>query len=132
MKKDFDNWNIKKKEIHEQKPSVFCHPREIWWCSLGYNVGFEQDGTGKNFDRPVVVIRSFNLNIFFGVALTGSKKKGKYYFPLGKIDGREASVILSQIRLIDTKRLVRKMAILDKNTFEQLKKALKGTLFDEL
>ena len=131
MKKDFDKWNIKKKEIHNQKPAVFCHTREVWWCAIGFNVGFEQDGTGKNFDRPVIVIRVFNLNIFLGVALTGNKKIGRYYFPLGKIEGRDASVILSQVRLIDTKRLVRKIATIDKNTFEELKKALKGALFDE-
>ena len=131
MKKDFDKWNTKKKEIHNQKSAVFCHPREIWWCALGYNVGFEQDGTGKNFDRPIVVIRVFNLNVFFGVALTGNKKTGKYYFPIGNIKGSEASVILSQVRLIDTKRLVRKIAVIDSNTFGQLKKALKGALFDE-
>ena len=130
MKKDFDKWNIKKKEIHWQKSSVFCHPREIWWCSLGVNVGFEQDGTGNNFDRPVLVIRGFNQNIFFGAALTGVRREEKYYFPIGKIEGKEASVVLSQVRLIDTKRLVRKMTTLDECVFENVKKALKKTLFD--
>lgn len=129
MEKDFDRWNTKKKEIHGQEPKIFCHPREIWWCSLGVNIGFEQDGTGKNFDRPVVVIKSFNKNVFFGVALTGSKRTGKYYFPVGKLDGREASVILSQVRLIDTKRFIRKMGTLEKECFSALKLALQKTLF---
>lgn len=131
MRKDFDKWNIKKKEIHSQKLAVFCHQREIWWCSLGTNIGFEQDGTGRNFDRPVLVIRGFNESIFFGAALTSNNRKGKFYFPIGKVEDREASVILSQVRLIDTKRLIKKAAIIDKDLFEKIKNALKKALFNE-
>jgi len=69
MQKDFDKWNEKKKFINKQELAKFCHSREIWWCSIGTNIGFEQDGTGKNFDRPILVIRGFNENLFFGVAL---------------------------------------------------------------
>ena len=130
MHKDFDEWNDKKKIIDGKDSPKFCHPREAWWCCLGVNVGFEQDGTGKNFDRPIVVIRGFNENIFLGVALTGRKKTGRYYFSLGEIEGREASAVLSQIRLIDSKRLVRKITMLDKKLFRELKHALKITLFD--
>ena len=128
MKKDFDGWNKEKKQIHQGK-GVFCHEREVWWCSLGVNVGSEQDGTGEHFDRPIVVIRGFNEDIFFGVALTGKKREGKHYFFLGKIEEREASAILSQVRLIDTKRLVRKITMIDETIFNELKDALKELLF---
>lgn len=127
--KDFDGWNIKKKAVHHDGAPAFCHPREIWWCALGVNVGYEQDGTGKNFDRPVVVIRGFNERLFFGVALTGKKKAGKYYFSLGEVEGRESSAVLSQVRLIDTKRLIRKIVTLDEETFEKLRESLKNVLF---
>jgi mRNA interferase MazF len=79
MEKDFDTWNSKKKEVHKQEAPPFYHQREIWWCSLGLNVGFEMDGTGERFDRPVLVLKGFNKNTFLGVALTGRKKEGKYY-----------------------------------------------------
>lgn len=127
--KDFDIWNIEKKKIHHETVAPFYHQREVWWCSLGVNVGSEQDGTGKNFDRPVVVIKGFNKDIFFGVALTGKRKEGKYYLPLGTIEDREASAVLSQVKLIDAKRLVRKIATLDQALFEQLKVAVQKTLF---
>ncbi len=130
MDKDFDGWNIEKRALHAGGKKTFCHPREIWWCALGVNIGFEQDGTGKNFDRPILVIRGFNENIFWGVALTGRKKQGKFYFPIGLIEGREASVVLSQIRIIDTKRLIRKMATINDAIFQELKNALQRTLFD--
>lgn len=129
MKKDFDKWNDEKKKIQSELIPPFCHAREVWWCSLGVNVGFEQDGTGEHFDRPVVVIRGFNKSVFFGVALTGRKRKGMYYFPVGRIEEREASAILSQVRLIDTKRLVRKITMLNEAVFTELKEKLKKTLF---
>lgn len=129
MKKDFDKWNDEKKKIQSESVAPFCHAREVWWCSLGVNVGFEQDGTGEHFDRPVVVIRGFNESVFFGVALTGRKRKGAYYFPVGRIEDREASAILSQVRLIDTKRLVRKITMLDETVFKELKEKLKKVLF---
>lgn len=99
---------------------------------MGINIGDEQDGTGKNFDRPVIIIREFNERIFFGVALIGKKKTGKYYFPLGIVGNREASAVLSQVRLIDGKRLVRKIGMLDEKIFEELKSVLQRTLFDAL
>lgn len=124
MKKDFDTWNGKKKSIQEEEENRRYHERDIWFCSLGVNVGFEQDGTGENFDRPVIIIKGFSADTFFAVALTGRKRDGKYYFFLGEIDGREASAVLSQVRILDTKRLVRKIGVLDKETFSKLKNAL--------
>lgn len=53
MHKDFDSWNSQKKNIHTKGENKFYHPREIWWCSLGINVGFEQDGTGQNIEMRV-------------------------------------------------------------------------------
>ena len=130
MEKNFDGWNDKKKDLERTQGPVFYHAREVWWCSLGINIGFEQDGTGENFDRPVVILKGFNSNVFFGVALTGKHKSGKYYFPLGKIGDRNASAVLSQVRLIDTKRLVRKIETLDEQRFNLLTYAIKKALFE--
>ena len=127
--KDFDSWNGTKKAIDSKGSGAFCHAREVWWCSLGVNIGFEQDGTGKAFDRPVVVIRGFNEHVFFGAALTGRRRFGRYYFPIGMIEGRDASVILSQVRLIDSKRLIKKIATLDEKIFSKLKVAMQQALF---
>lgn len=129
MKKDFDQWNRKKKLLHKQGEEPFYHEREIWWCALGVNVGFEQDGTGSNFDRPILIVRGFNRQTCFCVALTGKKKEGKYYFYLGEIDGRDASAILSQVRLVDTKRLVKKIGMLDEQSFVLLKVKMGVVLF---
>lgn len=127
MQKDFDNWNKRKKEINDEKPN-FYHQREIRWCSLGVNVGFEQDGTSKTYRRPVLILKGFSRNVCLIVPLTTSKKKNPYHVSVGIIEGEEAFVILSQIRLIDTKRLHDRLIILDKNKFEEIRKAVKNLI----
>lgn len=128
MQKDFDQWNEQKKVIHLQNGNRFYRPREIWWCSLGVNVGFEQDGTGEGNQRPVLIIRGFSKNVCLIIPLTTSIKKNLYYIPLGKVDNREAFAIISQIRLVDTKRLTNRLAVLDKSHFETIKKAVRDLI----
>jgi mRNA-degrading endonuclease toxin of MazEF toxin-antitoxin module len=132
MQKDFDRWNNSKKAIHAASPRPFYHAREIWWCAVGNNVGNELDGTGAHHDRPVLVMRPFNAETFFGVALVGHERVGRYYFPIGRVDDRNAVVNLSQARLFDTKRLIRKIGTLDARAFRELTRALALTLFPSL
>jgi mRNA-degrading endonuclease toxin of MazEF toxin-antitoxin module len=47
---------------------------------------------------------------------------------VGIIDGEESFAILSQIRLIDTKRFTDRLAVLDTETFNQIRKAIKGLI----
>ena len=97
--------------------------------SVGVNIGNELDGTGKEHDRPVLVIRPFNAETFFGIALIGHPRPGSYYFPLGKVEEREAVANLSQVRLFDSKRLIRKIGMPNIRTFRELARALALTLF---
>lgn len=129
MEKDFDAWNIHKKEINEAGKRLFYHQREIWWCAVGVNVGNEIDGTGERHDRPVLVLRPFNAETFLGVCLIGHSREGRYYFPVGRVEDRDAVVNLSQIRIFDTKRLIRKMITLEEKTFRELVEQLTLTLF---
>ena len=48
MQKDFDSWSRRKKDIHAAAERPFYHAREIWWCTVGVNIGNELDGTGKS------------------------------------------------------------------------------------
>jgi mRNA-degrading endonuclease toxin of MazEF toxin-antitoxin module len=125
--KDFDSWIAHKKTINEA-PGKLYSKRDIWWCSLGVNVGFEQDGTGKSYERPVVVLRGFSRAVCLVVPLTTSTKENKYHVALGDIDGKPAAAIISQIRLVDTKRFIDKIGMLDKVKFEEMKNAVKALL----
>jgi mRNA interferase MazF len=129
MQKDFDKWNNIKKQTNANDDYLpLYHERQIRWCRLGANVGFEQDGTGKGFSRPVLILKGFSRHVCLVLPLTTSTKKNKYHAPVGIIDGLRAAAIISQLRLIDTKRLDTHIATLDKKVFGHIQKAVKDML----
>ena len=121
--KDFDRWNEQKKKLHDGEREVLFHEREIWWCSLGVNIGFEQDGTNELFERPVLVVRKFNRDVMWVLPLTRTEKKNRYYVPI-TVGDRNSVVILSQLRLISAKRLQRYMHKLPKGQFKKIVSAV--------
>ncbi|MCR4311526.1 MAG: type II toxin-antitoxin system PemK/MazF family toxin [Candidatus Taylorbacteria bacterium] len=132
MKKDYWKWHSEKEHLNETEGTALFHEREVWWCALGANVGFEQDGNGELFTRPVVILSKFNLDACLVMPLTAKPKKGKYYFPVGNISGREAVAVLSQIRFVDRKRLALKIATMDNKTFQALTKEVVKACFPTL
>ncbi|MCC2630552.1 MAG: hypothetical protein K0S38_361 [Candidatus Paceibacter sp.] len=126
MQKDFDNWNRKKKQINNTASNKLYHQREVWWCSLGVNVGYEQDGKGDNKERPVLILRGFSRHVCLAVPLTTSAKINPFSIPIGMMNGRQNWAIISQVRLIDTKRLINKICTLDGNIFEEIRKAVRN------
>jgi len=73
-----------------------------------------------NFER--------NLDILNNYWCTFSEKNHKYYLEIGIVHNKKASAIISQIRLLDTKRLVNKIGTLNKEKFEEIKKAVKDLI----
>jgi len=119
MEKDFDSWNIKKKEL-SNKNRIYFHKGDIWFASIGKNIGDEEDGKHSRFERPVLVIRKFNNNIFLGIPLTSNEEKeGKYYHKL--ISFANSTGILSQVRLFDAKRLLRLMGKIENEELKEIK-----------
>ena len=125
--KDFDSWNNQKKSVNNGARKLY-KARDIWWCALGVNVGFEQDGTGAEYERPVVVLRGFSKDVCLVVPLTTSTKENKYHVALGLVDGKPAAAIVSQVRLVDTRRFIDKIGMLDAALFEEVKNAVKDLL----
>lgn len=117
--KNFDAWNERKKKLHEGDKEVLFHEREIWWCALGVNIGFEQDGTNEHFERPVLVVKKFSRDVLWVLPLTRSEKRGRYYVPISVGDSNSA-VVLSQFRLISAKRLQRYMHKLPQGQFREI------------
>ncbi len=125
MNKDFSGWNIEKERIHVDEENRFYKKRDIWWCSIGLNVGFEEDGTSKSYQRPVLVLKGFSKHVCWVIPITTSKKKNSYHIKIGEIEGRECFAIISQLRLIDTKRFTDRLFIVDKAIFEEIRKAVR-------
>ena len=127
MEKDFDSWNKIKKELEVAPLTKYVHPREIWWCSLGVNVGVEIDGKNENFERPVILMKVYNKNSMIVLPLTTKPKDDKFHH---KIQTTEKTVWakLTQTKLISGKRLLRKVDILNEDSFADLVKAWKDSL----
>src|SRR3989338_4621690 len=85
MQKDFDGWNKQKKQIDASDYQPLYHEREIRWCRLGTNVGFEQDGTGEGRARPVLVMKAFSRSVCLIVTLTTSVKQNRYHVSVGEV-----------------------------------------------
>ena len=124
MQKDFINWHEFKEKLHKRNKKIFFKEREIWWCSLGINIGYEQDGKNNFFERPILVLKKFNQDIFWALPLTSKiKNKNLNYYQL-KFTKNNDSVILSQLRLISGNRLLRRINTLNNNDFYNIKKAI--------
>lgn len=124
MQKDFDKWNNRKKELDNIVFDDYVHTREVWWCSLGLNIGFEQDGKHNLFERPVLIIRKFSNDSVLVVPISSKIKQNIFSFNYIHGDN-EFSALLSQIRLISTKRLSRKIYRMDTALFNQIHKAVR-------
>ncbi|MFA6386700.1 MAG: type II toxin-antitoxin system PemK/MazF family toxin [Candidatus Paceibacterota bacterium] len=116
--KNFDEWNIIKKEINTKDISrdLFFYEREVWWCSVGINVGVESDGKNENFERPCLIIKKFNSDMIWIVPLTSKEHYGDHYQKIIH-DAGVSWVCLSQIKTISTKRLLRKIGMVSEPEF---------------
>jgi len=81
------------------------------------------DGKGLNFARPVLVFKKFNNETFWAIPLTTKVKVGKYWFPVNLEDGVKRTAVLSQVRLVDAKRLYQKIGVLDEDNYQKLTEA---------
>ena len=131
MDSQYNNWNEIKIIIEYENIVVGFKERDIFYMNMGKNIGFEQDGKGKNFVRPVVVIKGFNKNMFFGIPLSTKIKEGKFYYKFQfqkKDELVENIALLSQMRLFSTKRLLNKIGVISKEDFESLKNKFKSLI----
>ena len=119
MKKEFDRWNKKKKGLNEKESLIEFEEGRIYWCHFGVNVGTEMDGKEETFIRPVLVMKKFNKQDWYGVPLTTMRKekfeklKGRsknFYYLLGQRNEDSVSLLkLGQVRLLNVKRIERKV-----------------------
>jgi len=121
--KDFDKWNKVQKSINEREITG-AYPREVWWCSIGLNIGAETDGKNENFERPVLVIRVYNKDTMLVLPITSREKKDKFHFEIAGKSGK-VWVKLTQARVISSRRLLRKVDMISENDFKSVKKMLR-------
>lgn len=124
MGKRFEEWNKRKIETNNNQTIKSFQEREIWFIKIGENIGFEQDGSGKDFLRPVIIYKKFSKHVFLGIPLTKSKKKENKFYSSFTFHKETSTAILSQIRLFDTKRLQYLLGKMSQGDFAKVKEKL--------
>lgn len=121
MRKDFTDWMELKSSINNsyKRPSGY-RQQEVWWVSIGTNVGFEEDGKGIKYSRPVLIVRGFSKELFWGIPLSTTKNRGKYYYEF-KVNGKPSVALLSQLRPFDTLRLITRYGSVAEDDFKVIK-----------
>ncbi len=104
MQKNFDEWNVEKKQIHFSKPSPIFHEKEIWWCAIGINIGYEEDGKNRLFERPVLVVKKFNKHVAWVVPVTTKAHFDVFHYQLRV---SKNFLIIPQMKLVSSKRFIR-------------------------
>jgi len=120
--KDYDRWNNKKKDLNKRvlPDSFFFLEREIWWTSTGVNIGNEIDGKHDNFERPVLVLKKLNENLFIGLPITSKKNNRDLKYTI-LYKGELNYLLLNQIRSYSSNRLLRLIRRLGEVEFELIK-----------
>jgi mRNA interferase MazF len=121
--KPFGKWTELKRSLEELSVKHNFNEREIWWCSLGINIGYEQDGKHEMFERPVLILRKYSKDFLLIAPFTSAEKDGGYYFPV-TFCGKKSRLILSQQRAVSAKRLSRKMSIVGRLMFGNIVKSI--------
>lgn len=117
--KEFDRWNNSKKLVDQNSHLVDFHEREIWWCSIGVNIGSEQHSQSKDFSRPVLVVLKFTENMYLGIPLTSKVRRGEFRFPF-TLNGIKNDALILQMRSFDAKRFISKIGVLSQPEFDLL------------
>jgi mRNA interferase MazF len=130
MEKYFDEWNKIKKDTNQNERKLGIKPREIFWARIGQNIGFEQNGKGKNFARPVIIVRKLTKDLFLGIPTTTTLRKDDDYFHKFKYstynnETLNVCALILQIKVFSTKRLMNKIGMIHKEDFEIIVKKAK-------
>ncbi len=116
----FDKLCEVKKELNKKKKRLKFKSRDIFFMSIGQNIGYEQYGKGSEFLRPVLVLKKLSKETFLGIPLTSKTKKGSYYFTF-KHKSKISTAMFNQTRVFDIKRVKFFYGSIATDTFKKLR-----------
>ncbi len=122
----FDDWNIIKKDVHssDKNKSLFFNEKEVWWVTIGINIGLEIYGKGSSFTRPVLILKKLSNDLAIVIPMTTKNKKGTWFVTV-YFQKKYSTVLLYQIKIMDKKRFQHKIGNLDQQDYLKVKEKLK-------
>lgn len=119
--KRFLEWIGLKERLHNATPSPpLVSEGDIWWASVGENVGSEINGKSRLFSRPVVIYKKLSHGFYFVVPTTTQERGGTWYVSFRQHE-KTMLACLHQARAIDYRRLSTKLGTLDDEDFGRVK-----------
>ena len=78
----FFQWIGLKQKLHQgtQAPPLVS-AGDIWWASIGENVGSEINGKSRLFSRPVIIFKKLAHGFYFVIPTTTKSKVGSWFVP---------------------------------------------------
>ncbi len=130
--KDFDKWNGVKKciDINARVEKLFFYEKELWWANMGINIGDEENGKGDDSIRAVLILKKHNERCFLSIAISTINKDNKYNFTFN-VNNKYVSAITSQIKLMDSKRLIKRIGVIKGSDFQELIQATVAVNFGQ-
>jgi mRNA interferase MazF len=114
-------WCVIKIQLWNKKPNIILRQGDVWWCSVGINLGEETFGKGAQFTRPVLVFKKLTGNSFLGLPVTSQSKEGSWYVPF-TIPDQSRWIMLNQARIFDKTRLTKKLGTITNVDFQEIKR----------
>jgi mRNA interferase MazF len=127
----FDTWNTTKQYINYLEKTPHVREREIYWCSIGQNIGYEINGKTSAFTRPVIILKKISPRTILIAPTTTKVRAGSWFLPIN-FAGFEENICINQIRTIDTKRLGKMVARISETKFENIIKSIKSFYFSNI
>ena len=122
--KDFDGWIKVKENLHFFGTFRSIKEGEIWWCSVGENVGVEINGKQELFLRPVLIMKKLSKFGFMAIPLTSKEHAGPWYIKF-IFKNKNQYANLSQARMMSVNRLCRKMGTVPQSDLGLVKNGFK-------
>lgn len=126
--KRFGEWISIKSELHFSATPRTVTEGEVWWCSMGENVGVEINGKQELFLRPVLVTKKLSKFGFMGIPLTSQKHEGNWYVGF-EFKKRKQFAALAQARVLSVYRLCRKMGTVPNSDLELVREGFRKLYF---
>lgn len=73
-------------------------------------------------------MKKFNKDIFWGIPLSTTSKTGKYYYKFILKEDLISNALLTQIRLLDSKRLISKIGMINDEIYNDLKNSIRSII----
>jgi len=116
----FDKWNTLKKRLDKKEKIIKFSNANIYFMSIGKNIGYESYGKDQLFLRPVLVYKKLSKTTFLGIPLTSKQREGSYYFSFNYKKDKTSTAMFNQMRVFDIRRSEYLSGSINKNIYKNL------------